>query len=54
MQLEVSVCMIVPATAVNWLCWLQNSSSVNIQGGPKNVSTCFCQNFVISPPNLIG
>jgi len=25
----------------------------SIQGGPKNDSTCFCQNFVKSPPNLI-
>jgi len=24
-----------------------------IQGGPKNVPTCFCQNFVKPPPNLI-
>jgi len=25
---------------------------IGLQGGPKNVPTCFCQNFVKSPPNL--
>jgi len=25
----------------------------NVHGGPKNAPTCFCQNFVKSPPNLI-
>jgi len=25
----------------------------NLQGEPKNDPTCFCQNFVKSPPNLI-
>jgi len=24
-----------------------------VQGGPKNVPTCFCQNFVKFSPNLI-
>jgi len=25
---------------------------VYVQGGPKNISTCFCQNFVKSLPNF--
>jgi len=25
---------------------------IHMQGGPKNVPTCFCQNFIKSPPNL--
>jgi len=25
----------------------------SLQGGPKNDATCFCQNFIKSPPNFI-
>jgi len=27
--------------------------NAHIQGGPKNYQTCFSQNFVKSPPNVI-
>jgi len=30
------------------------SVEVNIQGVPKNNPTCFCQNFVKSPPNFLA
>jgi len=31
----------------------EHQMMLNVQGGPKNVSICFCQNVVKSPSKLL-
>jgi len=44
---------IAVTSVVHTVCTVKQPCGCNIRGGPKNVSTCYCQNFVKSPPNLL-